>query len=56
MDVSQADAVSRETRVLAEYIAGSGDTELPGEVVRKAKQHTLDTLASVMSGSALLTG
>lgn len=54
--MSQADAVSKETRTLAEYIASAGDMELPGEVDRKARQHMLDTLASIVSGSALLAG
>ena len=38
------------------YISGSGDAELPSEVVSKAKHHILDTLAAVVSGSALKPG
>lgn len=54
--MSQADIVSTETRMLAEYIAGAADMDLPEEVDHRARLHLLDTLASIVSGSALLAG
>jgi 2-methylcitrate dehydratase PrpD len=38
------------------YIAEGGDKPLPSEVVARAKQHILDSLASMISGSQLKPG
>jgi hypothetical protein len=38
------------------YISGIGKSELPAEVRTKAKQHVLDTLAAIVSGSTLKAG
>lgn len=41
---------------LSAYIARALTTELPPEVVEKAKLHILDTIAAIISGSRLLPG
>jgi len=41
---------------LSTYMSEAGERELPDEVVEKAKQHILDTLAAMISGSELLPG
>ncbi|OPY72395.1 MAG: MmgE/PrpD family protein [Syntrophorhabdus sp. PtaU1.Bin058] len=41
---------------VSSYIAGSQKTDLPENVVKKAKHHIMDTLAAVVSGSALRPG
>ena len=41
---------------LSEYIAGARDLDLPPPVVTKTKQHILDTLAAIISGSRLRAG
>ena len=41
---------------LSAYIAGALTTELPPEVIEKAKLHILDTIAAIISGSRLLPG
>ena len=41
---------------LAEYIAGSLARPLPDAVVEKTKQHILDTVAAMVSGTPLLPG
>jgi 2-methylcitrate dehydratase PrpD len=41
---------------LSAYIARASTTELPPEVVEKAKLHILDTIAAILSGSRLLPG
>ena len=41
---------------LSAYIAQALTTELPPEVVEKAKLHILDTIAAIISGSRLLPG
>ncbi len=38
------------------YISRGTDAELPATVVQKAKHHILDTLAAIVSGSALKPG
>jgi 2-methylcitrate dehydratase PrpD len=48
--------LSAEAVRLSEYIAGVPDQELPPEVVTKTKQHILDTLAAIISGSRLRAG
>lgn len=44
------------TTALAEHLAGARERELPEAVVERAKQHTLDTLAAIISGSTLEPG
>lgn len=44
------------TTALAEHLAGATERELPAAVVERAKQHTLDTLAAIISGSTLEPG
>lgn len=41
---------------LSVYMADAGDRALPSEVVEKAKQHLLDTLAAMVSGATLPAG
>lgn len=41
---------------LSAYMGGAASRDLPAEVVEKAKQHLLDTLAAMMSGSGLPPG
>jgi 2-methylcitrate dehydratase PrpD len=48
--------VSESTRVLASYIAGALDRDLPAEVSHRAKLHILDSLAAIVSGSRLKAG
>jgi 2-methylcitrate dehydratase PrpD len=48
--------ISPLTTTLANYIAGAADRVLPQEVVVKTKQHILDTLAAILSGSRLKPG
>jgi 2-methylcitrate dehydratase PrpD len=45
-----------ETRRLSEYIAGVLTQRLPEAVLAKAKQHVLDSLAAIVSGSRLRAG
>ncbi|MEI9475003.1 MAG: MmgE/PrpD family protein [Deltaproteobacteria bacterium] len=41
---------------VSSYISGIGRANLPAEVITKAKQHVLDTLAAIVSGSKLKPG
>ncbi len=41
---------------VSSYISRGGEGELPAEVIREAKHHILDTLAAMVSGSALKPG
>ncbi|MFC1820164.1 MmgE/PrpD family protein [Thermodesulfobacteriota bacterium] len=41
---------------VSSHISVSGEAELPPEVIRKTKHHILDTLAAIVSGSALKPG
>lgn len=43
-------------QILSEYIAAAGAEPLPEAVVRKARHHTLDTLAAAVSGARLRPG
>jgi 2-methylcitrate dehydratase PrpD len=38
------------------YVAGAGRAALPAEVREKAKQHIIDTLAAIISGTRLMPG
>jgi 2-methylcitrate dehydratase PrpD len=49
-------AVSARTAVLAEYIAAAATRQLPEEVRARATLHLLDSVAAVVSGSALPAG
>jgi 2-methylcitrate dehydratase PrpD len=42
--------------VLSGYMSGARERTLPDEVIEKARQHLLDTLAAMLSGSALVPG
>lgn len=44
------------THALATYIAGAGARTFPSEVAEKGKQHLLDTIAAMVSGSRLSAG
>jgi 2-methylcitrate dehydratase PrpD len=48
--------VSPAATMLADYVAGALDRELPAEVVARTKLHVLDTLAAMVSGSRLKAG
>jgi 2-methylcitrate dehydratase PrpD len=41
---------------LSAYMSEAGERALPDEVIEKTKQHTLDTIAAMISGSQLLAG
>ncbi len=49
-------AVCDLTATLAAYIAGTPSRALPDAVAAKTKQHILDTLAAIVSGSRLKAG
>ena len=44
------------TTALCDYVANTLDRDVPPEVVSKAKLHTLDTIAAMVSGSQLKAG
>lgn len=48
--------VTEVTRGLSRYLATALDRELPAEVAEKGKQHLIDTLAAMVSGSRLHPG
>ena len=48
--------ISANTRRLSEYIAQALAQPLPPEVVEKARQHILDTIAAMISGTRLRPG
>jgi 2-methylcitrate dehydratase PrpD len=52
---SQQD-VSSTMETLSAYMSEAGTRALPDEVVEKTKQHVLDTLAAMISGSGLAPG
>jgi 2-methylcitrate dehydratase PrpD len=49
-------AIGAEMKVMAGYIADAGNLKLPDEVLWRAKQHFLDSVASVVGGSARPAG
>src|SRR5882762_682440 len=49
-------AVSSVMERLSAYMSEAGSRALPAEVVEKTKQHILDTLAAMISGSELPPG
>ncbi|MGP8244444.1 MAG: MmgE/PrpD family protein [Bryobacteraceae bacterium] len=53
---SAAEPPSRIMTALSAYMSAAAGRELPGEVVEKAKQIVLDTLAAMISGSELPPG
>src|SRR5262245_40307251 len=56
MSVQSASAISSVTRDLSDYIAATAARPLPAEVEQKTKDHVLDTLAAILSGSRLGAG
>lgn len=48
--------LSESAKRLSEYIAGAIDRDLPSAVVTKSRQHILDSLAAILSGSRLRAG
>src|SRR6266540_5819690 len=56
MSVQSANAISPVTRQLSDYIAATAKRPLPAEVEQKTKDHVLDTLAAILSGSRLGAG
>lgn len=54
--MQKTSSVSTETRAVSEYIATMPGRDIPEEVAEKTRQHLLDTLASMISGSSLLAG
>jgi 2-methylcitrate dehydratase PrpD len=50
------DDVSAVTAELAKYMSEAGSRALPAKVVEETKNHILDTLAAMISGSELLPG
>lgn len=54
--MQQTTNVSEETRALGNYVESMRSVGLPSQVRDKARQHILDTLASIVSGSNLLAG
>ena len=53
---SAAQSVSPVMTKLSTYMSEAQDKKLPEEVIEKAKQHILDTLAAMVSGSELAPG
>lgn len=53
---SETPGISPLMRTLSDYIANGWQRELPDEVAEKAKQHLIDTLASMVSGTELPPG
>ena len=51
-----AEGISPAMEKLSAYMSAAADRALPDETVEKAKQHTLDTLAAMVSGSDLAAG
>jgi 2-methylcitrate dehydratase PrpD len=53
---AQASGRGGEMKALSAYMAEAGARALPAEVQEHAKHHLLDTLAAMVSGSALMPG
>lgn len=56
MSLSRESKISQEINAISEYLTSIRESDVSPEVERKACQHLLDTLASVISGSQLLAG
>jgi 2-methylcitrate dehydratase PrpD len=56
MNVQSPAQLSAEAAKLSDYIAGALGQNLPAEVATKTRQHILDTLAAILSGSRLRAG
>src|SRR5260370_17758909 len=54
--LAATDAIGPVMTKLSTYMGEARNRELPPEVVEKAKRHTLDTLAAMVSGSELPPG
>jgi len=53
---AKAEAVGPIMKALSAYMSGASGKALPDEVMEKTKRHVLDTLAAMISGSALPPG
>jgi 2-methylcitrate dehydratase PrpD len=53
---SAADALNPVIAELSTYMSEAGNRAVPDEVLEKVKQHTLDTIAAMVSGSRLFAG
>ena len=56
MKQNKITAISPVMRKLSAYIAAAPRRQLPAAVMERAKHHTLDTIAAMISGSRLLPG
>jgi 2-methylcitrate dehydratase PrpD len=56
MNIQSNTAISQQSRLLSEYIAGAAERALLPAVAEKTKHHVLDTLAAILSGSRLRAG
>jgi Uncharacterized protein involved in propionate catabolism len=56
MDERSDDSVSKGTAALVGYIRSALDKQPPAEVIEKARLHTLDTIAAMVSGARLRAG
>jgi 2-methylcitrate dehydratase PrpD len=54
--IERLDEISDPTRQLSDYIARALSLPLPEAVFEKARQHILDTLAAMVSGTRLMPG
>jgi 2-methylcitrate dehydratase PrpD len=54
--IERLEQISGPTRQLSEYIASALSLPLPRPVIEKARQHVLDTIAAMVSGSQLAPG
>jgi 2-methylcitrate dehydratase PrpD len=54
--IERLDEISAPTRQLSDYIARALSLPLPEAVFEKARQHILDTLAAMVSGTRLMPG
>jgi len=54
--LAQAAGPSAETRALSDYMSGAAARALPADAAEQAKHHLLDTLAAMISGTALPPG
>src|SRR4030081_434684 len=56
MNIQSNTAISEQSRLLSEYIAGAAERALRTAVVAEKKHHVLDTLAAILSGSRRRAG
>ena len=53
---SRAQSIGNVMATLSDYMAAARERPLPSEVIEHAKHHVLDTVAAMVSGSALPPG